>query len=334
MWDALRSSEIIDETFATSVARRTVRHARGVGRELFSPEWADAKFPAMADPANAQASEAQPLRGTRVVSIAVNVPGPIAAARLASMGADVTKVEPPTGDFLASAAAAWYEELARGQRVVTIDLKTEAGLAELGAMLDRADVFIVSSRPSALARLGLAQATVRARYTRLCTVSIVGHRSPGGDRPGHDLTYQAEAGLVSPGAMPPTLFSDVAAGIEATAAALALLLGRERTGVGGWREVALADAATALAAPRDHGLTVPGGVLGGGFAGYALYAAADGVIAIAALESHFMARLVEGLEIARGESALVAAKVRERRVDEWVSFGRAHDIPIAAVSRT
>lgn len=250
------------------------------------------------------------------------------------MGAHVTKVEPPAGDFLATAAPEWYAELARGQQVVTINLKTEAGRTELATMLDEADVFIVSTRPSALERLGLAAATVRARFPALCTVSIVGHRSPDGDRPGHDLTYQAEAGLVTPDAMPITLFSDVAAGIEAAAAALALLLGRTRTGSGGWREVALADAAQALAAPRDHGLTRPGGVLGGGFAGYALYRASDGVIAIAALEAHFMARLVEGLGIARGDATLVAAKVRERRVDDWISFGHEHDIPIAAVQRT
>lgn len=293
-----------------------------------------AKFLAMRNPADATAAGDDPLRGTRVVSLAINVPGPVAAARLAALGAEVTKVEPPAGDFLAGAAPVWYEELSVGQRVVTIDLKSVAGRAELDALLEQADILIVSSRPSALARLGLERATVCARHPRLCTVSIVGHPSPDSDVPGHDLTYQAEAGLVSPQALPVTLFSDVAAGIDAAAAALALLVGRSRSGVGGWREVALVDAARALAAPRDHGLTRPGGVLGGGSPGYGLYPASDGVVAIAALEAHFLARLVGGLGIAHSDASLIAAKIRERRVDEWVTFGREHDIPIAAVVAT
>lgn len=273
-----------------------------------------------------------PLAGIRVVSIAINVPGPVAAARLAAMGAHVTKMEPPGGDFLASSAPAWYADLVRRQRIVTIDLKSEGGRDELTAMLDAADAFVVSSRPSALARLGLDEGSVRARHPRLCTVSIVGHATPNADLPGHDLTYQAEAGLVSPTAMPLTLFSDVAAGIEATAGVLALLVRRARTGLGGWREVALADSAKALAEPRAHGLTLPGAVLGGGFSGYALYQASDGVIAVAALESHFMKRLVEGLGLVSGDASRIAAKVREQSVADWVAFGRERDIPIAAVS--
>lgn len=271
------------------------------------------------------------MSGIRALSIAINVPGPVAAARLAALGADVTKVEPPSGDFLAAAAPEWYAELAKRQRVVGIDLKTSGGRAQLETMLETSDVFIVSSRPSALARLGLDRASVRSRHPQLCTVSIVGHASPHADLPGHDLTYQAEAGLVVHPAMPLTLFSDVAAGIEAVAAVLALLVRRGRTGDGGWCEVALADAAKALAEPRTHGLTVPGGVLGGGFPGYALYEASDGVIAVAALESHFMHRLLAGLEVARGDTSLIAAEFRKRRVADWVEFGRTRDIPIVPV---
>lgn len=276
-----------------------------------------------------------PLVGTRVVSLATNVPGPVAAARLVALGAEVTKVEPPSGDFLQRAAPDWYRALSHRQSVVTLDLKSERGRAALGTLLDAADLFFVSSRPAALARLGLDRASVRARHPRLCTVAIVGHASPNADLPGHDLTYQAEAGLVAHDAMPVTLFSDVAAGIEATAAALALLVRRTRTGEGAWREVSLADVAVALSEPRVHGLTRPGAVLGGGFPGYALYEAVDGVVAIAALEEHFMARLLDGLSLTRvGSSELpsrMAAKFQERRVADWVAFGRERDIPIAAV---
>jgi alpha-methylacyl-CoA racemase len=273
-----------------------------------------------------------PLAGIRVVSLAINVPGPIAAARLAALGADVTKVEPPSGDFLAVAASAWYAALVERQHVVALDLKRDDGRAALDAMLARADVLVVSSRPRALARLGLDRDVVRARHQRLCVVSIVGHPSPAADRPGHDLTYQAEAGLVTPPDLPVTLFSDVATAFEAVASALALLLARARSGAGGWCEVSLLETARALAQPLRHGLTNPGGVLGGGFPGYALYEAIDGTVAIAALEPHFMARLLEHLIPDAPDGEAIARRIREHTVDHWVTFGRAHDIPIARVS--
>lgn len=274
----------------------------------------------------------QPLRGTRVISIALNVPGPVAASRLTALGATVTKVEPPSGDFLERAAPAWYAELVTGQELLRLDLKDPGGRARLDELLAVGDLFIASTRPAALERLGLGRDAVRTRHPHLCTVSIVGHPSPLADLAGHDLTYQAEAGLVTPPALPVSLFSDIATGLAATTAALELLLTRNRTGSGAWREVALADVAHLLAAPRHHGLTLPSGPLGGGLPAYGLYEASDGTVAIAALEPHFMERLVAGLGLTGGDASLIAASVRRRRVAELVAFGRAHDIPIAAVS--
>lgn len=99
--------------------------------------------------------EQQPLDGLRVVSLAVNLPGPLAAARLRELGAEVTKVEPPSGDPLERYAAGWYAELAEGQRVLRLDLRDGAGRAELDALLQRSDLLLTSMRPSAAARLGL-----------------------------------------------------------------------------------------------------------------------------------------------------------------------------------
>jgi alpha-methylacyl-CoA racemase len=64
----------------------------------------------------------QPLEGVLVVSLAVNLPGPLAASRLAEFGASVTKVEPPAGDPLELAAPNWYRSLVTRQDVVTIDV--------------------------------------------------------------------------------------------------------------------------------------------------------------------------------------------------------------------
>jgi alpha-methylacyl-CoA racemase len=96
------------------------------------------------------------LDGVRVVSLATNLPGPIAAARLTRLGASVTKIEPPGGDALAPASPRWYAELTSGQRVVVLDLKVPEDRARLDDELDGADLLMTAMRPSALARLGLA----------------------------------------------------------------------------------------------------------------------------------------------------------------------------------
>lgn len=277
-------------------------------------------------------SSPAPLHGIRVTSLATNVPGPVAAARLRALGAAVVKVEPPAGDFLAQAAPRWYAELAEGQELVTLDLKASEDRAALDRRLEASDVLLVSSRPAALGRLGLGREAVAARFPRLCVVSIVGHHAPHGDVAGHDLTYQAEAGLLAPAALPPTLSSDLAAAAEATTAALALLLGRAVSGVGGWTEVSLAACAMALAAPLRHGLTAPGGELGGRNPGYALYQAADGPIAVAALEPHFMARLLQVLQLAAPDHDAFARAFAAAPRSHWVGVAAAHDLPLVALS--
>lgn len=277
-------------------------------------------------------AETLPLVGIRVVSVAINVPGPVAAARLAAMGAEVTKIEPPGGDFLAVAAPAWYATLVARQHVVTIDLKDASARSSFDRLLDAADVLVVSSRPSALSRLGIDRETLASRHPRLCVVSIVGHPSPDADRAGHDLTYQAEAGLVTPPLLPITIFSDIATAMEAVSAALALLVRRAREGTGGWREVSLLDTARALAEPLQHGLTAPGGVLGGAFPGYALYEASDGWVAVAALEPHFLARLLDVVDAEVPDADAIGRRMREHPVEHWVAVGRTRDIPIARVS--
>src|SRR5689334_13179181 len=95
------------------------------------------------------------LRGTKIVSLALNAPGPVAAARLTQLGAAVTKVEPPEGDALSKFAREWYALLTHGQKVLRLDLKDAGGKKQLDALLEKADLLLASFRPSALRRLGL-----------------------------------------------------------------------------------------------------------------------------------------------------------------------------------
>lgn len=279
------------------------------------------------------------LTGVRVVSIATNIPGPLAAARLRELGATVTKVEPPTGDYVALAAPGYYEELAAGQDVLTVDLKTTEGQAELDLLLREADVFITSHRTSALRRLGLDWDSVRTRYPRLCHVAIVGHPAPDDDVPGHDLTYQAVNGTlpIAPGPtptplLPTVLIADLAGAERSATAALALLVARGRTGEAGFAEVALSDAVHTMSGPLRHGLTAPGGPLAGAHPGYQIYETTTGFVACAALEPHFLTRLTELLDVAADRDEIAAA-FQGRSAAHWVAWGREHDVPIEAVNQ-
>ena len=274
-----------------------------------------------------------PLEGVTVVSLAPNLPGPAAAHRLTALGARVTKVEPPSGDFLAHGAPAYYAELSAGQQVVTIDLKNAQGRSELETMLHGADVLLTSSRPSALAKLGLAWDDLHARLPELVHVAIVGYPGAEAEHAGHDLTYQAGYGTIDAPRMPRVLMADLGGGERAAAAVAAGLVARARTGEGAYYEIALSDVAADFAGPVRHGLTTPDGVLGGALPMYGLYPAADGgFVAVAALEPHFWKRLVEALPDVSNDGAGLADVLLTKPAVEWQEWARERDIPLAAVT--
>ena len=97
----------------------------------------------------------QPLQGQRVVSLAVNLPGPLTAARYTALGAAVTKVVPPSGDPFSWVSPAWHDALQVDQEVVSLDLKSARGSGEAGGVVGRRRRVLTSTRPAALARLGL-----------------------------------------------------------------------------------------------------------------------------------------------------------------------------------
>jgi len=173
------------------------------------------------------------LKDIRVISLATNIPGPVAAARLRDMGADVVKVEPPSGDALALASPQWYAELHEGLEVFQLDLKTDNGKEQLHEHLAKSDLLLTASRPSALFRLDLAWSTLANCYPELCQVAIIGYAPPNAEKPGHDLTYQAGLGLVTPPELPRTIAADFAGAERAVTLALGLLYQRERAVISG-----------------------------------------------------------------------------------------------------
>ena len=231
-----------------------------------------------------------------IVTIALNVPGPITAWHLRGAGYTVTKVEPPTGDPLEAFCPGFYRELHDGIAIERLDLKGDSGRERMRELLSAADLLLTSQRPSALAQLGLDRAGLGAneatRHVR--HLAMLGEVT----RPevaGHDLTYLARAGLLG-AEMPRTLVADVLGATRAFAEAL-LLLARPPSSDA---SVGLFDSLEPLAALRRHGLTAPGALLGGGMLAYRIYAAREGRVAIVALEPHFRARLYAALSLPPG----------------------------------
>lgn len=264
------------------------------------------------------------LSGVRIVTMAQNVPGPLAVARLAEAGARVTKIEPPSGDPMLLLSPAWHAEMHTGIAIERLDLKTDAAREHLTALLRDADVFLTSQRPSVLARLGLDPDTLRAQVPRLRTLRILGSvRDP--EQPGHDLTYQAQAGLLGDG-MPRALLADVMTSEHAFGCVLALL----RLPPGATMDVGLVESLEPLVASLRHGLTTPSGVLGGGASRYGVYPTKSGCIAVAALEPHFATRLFQELGIPM--NADPSSSFLVRTAAEWEAWARERDLPIVAVA--
>ena len=270
------------------------------------------------------------LEGIVVVSLAINLPGPLTAARLSKLGAHVTTVLPPSGDPIALYQPEWFADLHKGQDLVILDLKSPDGIMELDALLANADILITSSRPSSLTRLGLDPESISKKHPRLCQIAIVGESGVNAENPGHDLTYQAINALVSPPAMPITLIADVAGSERATQIAVAALLHRERTGEATHQEVALADATYDMAEPNRRGLTKPGGGLGGGLGLYAIYETQEGWIALAAIEPHFAQRIMSELNVDASVEAF-AQVFKTKTATQWEQWAKEIDIPLVAI---
>lgn len=273
----------------------------------------------------------QPLAGIKLVSVAFNLPGPAAVAPLCAWGAAVTKVEPPGGDPLKHHCPDLYGRLVAGQRVVELDLKSAQGRQDIERILAEADLLVTSTLPTSLARLGLAWDNLHSCYPRLCQVAILGHAPPREEITGHDLTYQAVAGLLAPPAMPRTLWADIAGSQAAVAHALAVLAERARTGQGQLSYVAIEAALDPYTWPVRYGLTTAGARLAGALPNYNIYPTREGWLAVAALEPHFWKRLTELLSANDTSYDGMKRVFAARTALEWQTWGEENRLPLAAI---
>ncbi|MBI5720867.1 MAG: CoA transferase [Burkholderiales bacterium] len=304
------------------------------------------------------------LSGVRILDLTELLPGPFATQMLADMGAEVIKIERPgVGDNARNLLPGTFRMVNRGKRSVTLDLKSPDGRAALLRLAKGADALLEGYRPGVMKRLGLDYDTLAAAAPRLIYVSIsgFGQTGPLRDVPGHDLNYNAVAGVLalcgSPDGPPEQAVgvpvADLSGSLYAVTSLLAALMLRQKTGRGQFLDVSITDAVFTMVGPRLGSVQdTPG------FAkrhvlrrtGYGVYATRDDrFVALGAIEDHFWARLVEVLAIeeladprfarsaARWQAAdrldpLIRSRMRERTHDEWIELLTRHDVPVTTVT--
>ena len=297
-----------------------------------------------------------PLAGLRVVEFAGIGPGPFAAMLLADMGADVVRIERPEARVRA------HDVTLRGRRVVRLDLKRPADVAQALALLDRAEGTIEGFRPGVMERLGLGPAAVLARNPRLVYGRMTGWGQDGplAARAGHDITYIAIAGALGAigpaggGPVPPlNLVGDYGGGaLYLAMGMLAALLAARATGRGQVVDCAISDCVANMLA-MFHGMRAAGtwqdrrgvNMLDGWAHFYATYECADGRhIAVGAIEPQFYAELrrIAGLDDPAFDrqrdpaawpdlKARMAAVFRTRSRDEWCALFEGSDACVTPV---
>ena len=185
-----------------------------------------------------------PLAGVRVLEVGHMLAGPYATMMLADLGADVLKLEPPSGDISRQVGDTYFASLNRGKRSICVDLSTPSGQSLLHELVLTAHALLVNLKPSAIRRLGLTYEDLRAYNPRLVCVALTGFGLDAGDEPAFDYVVQAATGVASltgDPAGPPTLpgysSADNSSGLTAALGLLSLLV----AGRGGQVEVSLRD---------------------------------------------------------------------------------------------
>lgn len=201
------------------------------------------------------------LEGLRILDMTNVVMGPYATQVLADLGADVIKIESPTGDTTRQIPpmrnpnmGCLYLHLNRNKRSVVLDLKLPECVSAFIELASKSDVLICNVRPAALARLGITYEDLAARNPRLIWVSLVGFGSDGpyGGRPAYEDLMQGLTGmpdmLVKAGSerphYVPLSFNDRVVGLHAAIALLAAVQWRERNGRGQFIEVPMLETMT------------------------------------------------------------------------------------------
>jgi crotonobetainyl-CoA:carnitine CoA-transferase CaiB-like acyl-CoA transferase len=312
------------------------------------------------------------LAGIRVADFSRVLAGPYCTMMLADFGADVVKIESPSGDDTRSwrppvddaGESTYFGAVNRNKRSVVCDLGSPDGLAAARRLAESADVVVENFRPGVMERFGLDEPTLRSVNPGLVYCSITGFgRGAGAELPGYDLLVQAVGGLMSitgPADGEPSKVGvalvDVLTGLNAFSGILLALRERDRTGHGSRVDVDLLGSLLAALTNQASSTLATGrspGRLGNAhpsIAPYELFAAADRELVVAVGNDRQFAAFAAALGLPAlatdGRFATNEARVREREAlraaigpilatrpaAEWVALLSAARVPAGLVN--
>ncbi len=307
------------------------------------------------------------LTGYRIVDVTQVISGPMATRILADQGADVIKIEPPTGDVLRhmggiDGLSPTFTTINRSKRSIVLDLKNARALDTLKKLVRNADVFIQNSRPGAADAMGLGEAVIREICPNIVYVSIsgFGESGPFAHKRVYDPMIQGMSTLAEiqggPGGRPRlmrVIIPDKVTALTASQAITAALLARERSGEGQHVRLSMLDAVLAFTWPEgmayhtfvaDH-LKKPKQVARRDL----IYETSDGFVVVSTVahrEWEAFCRAAERTEWlsdprfadtaglvknAKERLDLMASAIREKPTEHWLEVLDREDVPCAPV---
>lgn len=311
-----------------------------------------------------------PLDGVRIADFCSNIAGPFGSMILAQLGADVIKVEPPTGDDARSFAervgdvSIVHHYVGAGKRGIVVDLKSVEGVDVALALIRTCDVVLQSMRPGVADRLGIGRDAALAQNPDVLyyDVNAFGQGPFGIAQPGYDPLVQAFSGIMemtghddtAPTRCAPSVI-DLGTGQWVAMGVLAALLGRAKGQTTRTMETALVDTAFSLVAYQATNALLSGERprrAGSGnpiAAPYQCYEAADGYVLLAAPSQRLWERAAAALgvpELVDDErfrsvsdrtrhrdtlAEIITGITRSATVDEWIERFGAHNVPVGKV---
>lgn len=312
-----------------------------------------------------------PLSGMRVVDLTRILAGPFSTQLLGDLGAEVIKIETPgQGDpirgqgGMRDGLSYYFAGFNRNKRSITLNLRTDEGMAVLRRLIATADVLVENFRPNVLEDMGLGFEALKEIKPDIvvCSISGYGKTGPYRDRPSFDFIAQAMSGFMSSTGYPDQEplraglpISDLVAGLYGALAVSAALVRRERTGEPEQIDVALVDSILSFASyfgatyfatgepmartGNDHPVVAP----------YGLFRASDGPVAIAPSNDQIYQRLMIALELTEAMETpefatndlrmknrakmdeVINAKISQRPRAEWVERLNAAGVPCGLV---
>ncbi len=292
------------------------------------------------------------LEGLRILDLGIWRPVPYATQLLAEMGADVLKIEPPGGDPM-RIFPQLFDVLNAGKRSMMVDLKTESGREEILSLAVDADAFLEGFRPGVAVRLGVGYESLRTANPIIvyCSISGYGATGPLAACPGHDVNYQAYAGVLAPRGGDPVAGSlpvgDLGAGMTAAMATVAACFRSRTRGEGERIDVGIADVMATWTGAVGQLTPLGSEQPMNGLPGYGTYRTSDDrFVGIGVLvEEHFWSSLCTALGLTEFDGldlnerirkkeeldATVAVAIARMSLAEVQALLEENDVPVAPV---